>query len=98
MKIDVIKRKLLCLIERIKLSEDDYRMIKVKAEMYDDMMSTIEYDVNTEYVEAKDNQGCTIVKIPKSTTMVCNVDIEQMLANGGVTFDKNRVKINIIGR
>ena len=97
MKFNVMKRKILCLIERLKLSEHNYRVMKVKAKMYDDMISTIKYDINTEYEEAKDKTGCVLVRIPKSISMVCNVDVEQMLANGGITFDKNRVKINVIG-
>ena len=48
-RIDVFKRNLHSLIERIKLSESDYTSMKSKAQMYSDMMSTIKYDRNTEY-------------------------------------------------
>ena len=93
-RIDVLKRNLHSLIERIKLSESDYTSMKSKAQMYSDMMSTIKYERNTDYEYIKKN-GKNIARFPKSKTMSINIDVEQMLANGGITFDKNLVKLNI---
>ena len=92
-KIDVFKRKLHSLIERIKLSESDYLSMKSKAQMYSDMMSAIKYECNTDYEDIKSN-GQTIARFPRSKTMTLNIDVEQMLENGGITFDKNAVKLN----
>ena len=92
-RIDVFKRKLHSLIERIKLSESDYTSMKSKAQMYSDMMSTIKYDRNTEYEYIKKN-GKNIARFP-SKTITINIDVEQMLANGGITFDENLVKLNV---
>lgn len=92
-RIDVLKRNLHSLIERIKLSESDYTSMKSKAQMYSDMMSTIKYDRNTEYEYIKKN-GKNIARFP-SKTITINIDVEQMLANGGITFDENLVKLNV---
>lgn len=92
-RIDVFKRNLHSLIERIKLSESDYLSMKSKAQMYSDMMSTIEYERNTDYEYIKKN-GKNIARFP-SKTITINIDVEQMLANGGITFDENLVKLNV---
>lgn len=95
MTFNVIKRKLICLIERIKLSESDYMIMKSESQMYKSMMSAIKCGLNTDYEDIKIND-CIIQRIPKSKTMVVNVDVWQMLANGGIIFDKNTVKLNVI--
>ena len=92
-RIDVLKRNLHSLIERIKLSESDYTSMKSKAQMYSDMMSTIKYDRNTEYEYIK-KTGKNIARFP-SKTITINIDVEQMLANGGITLDENLVKLNV---
>lgn len=93
-KFNVFKRKLHSLIERIKLSESEYLSMKSKAQMYSDMMSTVKCECNTDYEDIKNN-GHAIARFPKSRTMTLNIDVEQMLASGGITFDKNAVKLNV---
>ena len=97
MKFNVFKRKLLCLIERIKLSELDYGLMKAKSQMYDGMMSTIKCDINSEYEDVTNKQGNTVMRFEKSRTMTMNVNVVEMLAEGGITFDMNAVKLNVTG-
>ena len=92
-KFNVFKRKLHILIERIKLSESDYLTMKANAQMYKDMMSTVECNLDVEYEDVMVGKSL-ITKIPKSKTMTINIDIKQMLANAGITFD-DTVKLNI---
>lgn len=95
-KIKILKRKLLCLFERIRLSESDYKNIKSKAQMYDNMMSTIDFNLNTELEDIKDKDGNIIYRFPKSKTANMNIDIVEMFKAGGVTFDLDAVKLNVV--
>ena len=97
MKFNVFKRKLLCLIERIKLSESDYRQMKAQSQMYKGMMSTVKYNIDSEYEDVTNKKGDTVMRLEKSRTMTINVDVVEMLAEGGITFDKNIVKLDITG-
>lgn len=91
---NVFKRKLHNLIERIKLSESDYLSMKVKSEMYSNMISTIRYEHYTDYEYIKNN-GQTIAMFPKSKTATLTVDVGEMLTSGGIIFNKNAVKLNV---
>ena len=95
-KIKILKRKLLCLFERIRLPESDYKNIKSKAQMYDNMMSTIDFNLNTVSEDIKDKDGNIIYRFPKSKTANMNIDIMGMLKAGGVTFDLDAVKLNVV--
>lgn len=97
MKFNVFKRKLLCLIERIKLSESDYRLMKTESQTHKKMMSTIKFNIDSEYEDVTDNQGDTIMRLEKLRTMTIDIDITEMLAEGGIVFDKNVVKLNVTG-
>lgn len=92
-----LKRKLCCLIERIKLSESDYRAMKAKSQMYNAMMSNVKATLNTEYKDIMDNHGNVVATVCNGVTMTIDIDIVQMLAAGGITFDGNKVKLNVIG-
>lgn len=92
-----LKRKIHCLIERIKLSESDYVTMKTRAQMYKAMMSTIKYSSSPEYEDVKDSLGCLITTIPKAKTATVHINITEMLAEGGITFNKNVVKIDVTG-
>lgn len=94
---NTIKRRLLCLIERIKLSEHDYERMKIRAEKYDNMMSTIKYDTELKWINAEDRYGNIILRYPYEKTIACNVDIKQMLEYGGIYIDTDIVKINVTG-
>ena len=92
-RFNVFKRKLHILIERIKLSESDYLIMKANAQMFAAMMSTVKCNFEMEYEDVMVGESL-ITKIPKSKTMTINIDIKQMLANAGITFD-DTVKLNI---
>ena len=91
------KRKLYCLIERIKLSESDYQAMKATSQLYHAMMSNVKATLNTEYKDIMDNYGNVVATVYDGVTMTIDVDIVQMLAAGLITFDKNKVKLNVIG-
>lgn len=90
-----LKRKLHYLIERIKLSESEYLSMKAKAQMYEAMMSTVVYSVDSEYQDVFDDVGNLITRIPKSRTATVHVNVTDMLAEGGIVFNKNVVKLDI---
>ena len=91
------KMKIRFLLERIKLSESDYITMKAQSQMYKAMMSTIKYSSNTVYEDIVDDTGNLINRIPKSNTAIVHINITEMLAEGGVTFNKNVVKLDITG-
>ena len=92
-----LKRKIHCLIERIKLSESDYLIMKAQSQMYSGMMSTITYSSSSEYEDVKDASGYLITSIPKAKTATVHINITEMLAEGGITFNKNVVKLDVTG-
>ena len=92
-----LKIKISCLIERIKLSESDYRTMKARAQMYEAMMSTIRYNTEREYEPVYDTCGVLITHLPKAQTLTIHINITEMLAEGGITFDKNAVKLDVTG-
>lgn len=89
--------KLKNLIERVKLSELDFQNIKNKAKMYDAMMSTIQVEGHQEYEEVVNAYGHVVMTFPKAMNYTVNIDIEKMLAAGGVTFNKTTTKFNVTG-
>lgn len=92
-----LKRKIHYLIERIRLSESDYLTMKAKSQMYSAMMSTVKYSSSADYEDIKDAADNVITKICKAKTATIDIDIIEMLAEGGITFDKNAVKLNVTG-
>ena len=91
------KMKIRFLLERIKLSESDYITMKAQSQMYKAMMSTVKYSSNTVYEDIVDDAGNLINRIPKSNTAIVYVNVTEMLAEGGVTFNKNVVKLIVTG-
>lgn len=91
------KMKIRFLLERIKLSESDYITMKAQSQMYKAMMSTVKYSSNTVYEDIVDDAGNLINRIPKSNTAIVHVNVTEMLAEGGVTFNKNVVKLIVTG-
>lgn len=95
MKFNILKRKFCHLIERIKLSESDYLAMKAQSQMYIGMMSTIKCSVSENYEDVTDAAGVLITQILKSKTSKININVTELLAEGGITFDKNTVELNI---
>lgn len=92
-----LKRKTNYLIERIKLPESNYLNMKTKAQMFDDMMSTVTCNSSVDYEDITDVHGNLITRLCKDIIITLDIDIVKMLAAGGITFDKNTVQLNIIG-
>lgn len=92
-----LKMKIHWLIERIKISDSEYLTMKAQSQMYKAMMSTIEYGLNMEYEDILDDAGNLINEIPKSNTAIVHINITDMLAAGGITFNKNVVKLDVTG-
>ena len=95
--VNKLKMKIRFLIERIKLSDSEYLTMKAQSQMYKAMMSTVKYSSNTVYEDIVDGAGNLINKIPKSNTAIVHVNVTEMLAEGGITFNKNVVKLDVTG-
>lgn len=96
MKFKTIKRKMLSLIERIRLSENEYNELKDKSEMLDNIMSTMKFEINTEHTDAKDKHGNIILRRVKSRKATVTVDVEQMLKKLGISWDGGDCEVKII--
>ncbi len=94
---NVLKRKIRCLIKRIKLSESDYLTMKAQSQMYKAMMSTVKYSSGSEYSDVFDADGVLVTSIRQARTATVHINIVDMLAEGGITFNKNAVKLDITG-
>ena len=94
MNFNTFKRKLLCLIERIKLSESDYRTMKAKSQMYDGMMSVIKINIGTDNQKIENNDGCFIWVTSRTRTVTVDIDVMEMLAAGGIHFN-DELEINV---
>lgn len=92
-----LKIKIRCLIERIKLSDSEYLTMKAQSQMYKAMMSTVKYSSDTEYEDAFDDNGNIIKRFLKARTATIHINIVDMLAEGGITFNKNAVKLDVTG-
>ena len=90
------KERLVCLIERIKLSDFDYKTMKWKSQKYDGMMSAIKFSVGVEYAEVEDSRGI-ILMLNKSRKATVDINIVELLEKGGFTFNKNITELNITG-
>lgn len=96
MKFKTIKRKMLSLIERIRLSENEYNELKDKSEMLDNMMSAFKFETNTEHTDVKDKHGNIVRKCLKSRKATITVDVEQMLKNLGISWSGGDCEVKII--
>ena len=92
-----LKMKILCLIERIKLSDSEYLTMKAQSQMYKAMMSTVKYSSGSEYSDVFDADGVLVTSIRQARTATVHINIMDMLAEGGITFNKNAVKLNVTG-
>ena len=92
-----LKMKIRCLIERIKLSDSEYLTMKAQSQMYKAMMSTVKYSSGSEYSDVFDADGVLVTSIRQARTATVHINIVDMLAEGGITFNKNAVKLNVTG-
>lgn len=96
MKFKTIKRKILSLVERIRLSENEYNELKDSSEILDNMMSTIKFEINTEHTDVKDKHGNIIYRHLKSHKATVTVDVEQMLKKLGISWTGGDCEVKII--
>ena len=94
MNFNTFKRKLLCLIERIKLSESDYRTMKAKSQMYDGIMSVIKINIGTDNQKIENNDGCFFWFTSRTRIVTVDIDVMEMLAAGGIHFN-DELEINV---
>lgn len=92
-----LKMKIRYLIERIKLSDSEYLTMKAQSQMYKAMMSTVKYSSGSEYSDVFDADGVLVTSIRQARTATVHINIVDMLAEGGITFNKNAVKLNVTG-
>lgn len=96
MKFKTIKRKMLSLIERIRLSENEYNELKDKSVILDNIMSTMKFEINTEHTDAKNKHGNIICRSLKSRKATVTVDVEQMLKKLGISWSDGDCEVKII--
>ena len=95
-KISTLKRKFMNFIERLKLSESEYLTIKEQSEKFKNMMSTCEFKLGEpEFTDVKDKEGNIVHRIPKNRTATLNVNVDEMLKEAGIVYDKDRVTLNV---
>lgn len=83
-------------IERVRMSESDYLTMKEQSNKFENMMSSCEFKLEEpEYTDVKDANGNILHRFRKSQSASLNINIDEMLKNGGILYDKERVKLNI---
>ena len=86
-KLKTIARKVHNFIERVRMSESDYLTMKEQSNKFENMMSSCEFKL--------DADGNILHRFKKSQSASLNINIDEMLKNGGILYDKERVKLNI---
>ena len=71
--------------------------MRVKARMYDAMISNITYTSSVKYEEVRDARNNLMFQLPKLKTTTLDVNIEQLLAEAGIIFDRGSVEVNVTG-
>ena len=95
-KLKTIARKVHNFIERVRMSESDYLTMKEQSNKFENMMSSCEFKLDEpEYTDVKDTDGNILHRFKKSQSASININIDEMLKNGGILYDKERVKLNI---
>ena len=95
-KLKTIARKVHNFIERARMSESDYLTMKEQSNKFENMMSSCEFKLDEpEYTDVKDADGNILHIFKKSQSASLNINIDEMLKNGGILYDKERVKLNI---
>lgn len=95
-KLKTIARKVHNFIERVRMSESDYLTMKEQSNKFENMMSSCEFKLDEpEYTDVKDADRNILHRFKKSQSAGLNINIDEMLKNGGILYDKERVKLNI---
>lgn len=95
-KLKTIARKVHNFIERMRMSESDYLTMKEQSNKFENMMSSCKLKLEEpEYTDVKDADGNILYRFRKSQSASLNINIDEMLKNGGILYDKERVKLNI---
>ena len=95
-KLKTIARKVHNFIERVRMSESDYLTMKEQSNKFENMISSCEFKLDEpEYTDVKDAYGNILHRFKKSQSASLNINIDEMLKNGGILYDKERVKLNI---
>lgn len=95
-RLKTIARKVHNFIERVAMSESDYLTMKEQSNKFKNMMSSCEFKLEEpEYTDAKDASGNILYRFRKSQSASLNINIDEMLKNAGILYDKERVKLNI---
>lgn len=95
-KIKTLNRKFRNFIEKLRLSETEYLTMKEQSEKFEGMMSTCEFKLcELEFTDIKDKKGNILHRFPKSRTATLNINIDEMLKEAGIVYDKDRVTLNV---
>ena len=95
-KLKTIARKVHNFIERVRMSESGYLTMKEQSNKFENMMSSCEFKLDEpEYKDVKNADVNILHRFKKSQSASLNINIDEMLKNGGILYDKERVKLNI---
>lgn len=94
--LKTINRKLQNFIEKVRMSESDYLIMKEQSNKFENMMQTCKFTMNEpEYIDIKDANGNVLHKLTTSYSASLNINIDDMLKEAGIIYDKERVSLNI---
>jgi hypothetical protein len=95
MKLKIFKKKLHSLIERIRLSEPEFEIMKAQSKSYEAVCSAVEVNFSSKHRDITDNVGAIIDKIYISKDFNIDVDIKKILSSMGIIVDSSD-KVNVI--
>lgn len=73
--------------KKVFTSNSNFIAMERESQFYKAMMSLVRIDRNTDYVDAKNSNGATIMRFPKSDTYTVSANIKNMLEAGGFAVD-----------
>lgn len=67
------------LITKLRLSEQDFKLMNIKCNAFDEAVSKVYGNIETECVEVNNKDGKILCTQPKSTKFVCYIKIRELL-------------------
>jgi len=78
--------------ERLKMTNEEFKELRYKAQKYDDILSTIEIETSAEYEDFRIH-GALISRMPKNKKCSIKIDTNKILNIIGIKPSKEGVKI-----
>lgn len=93
MRLAIYKRKLKSLIERIKLSEAEYNLMKERSVMFNHAVDAIHMQRDIGYETITDQSGMIIKNFPKTMTTTIVIHPGKLLKGLGLNLWEEKTKI-----